>query len=147
MKKIFLLITLISLISTSIVQGEAIKNQENDKAIIIGIVQSTVTCVPEPIDNATVKAEKKFTNEKEEYITQTDSNGEFELIIPEGIYKITAEKKKYEPSLSTPFYIKKVEKDNTYELVFNMLPSNDHSRKVELRFFIRIINLITKIRG
>ena len=72
------------------------KIKVNFEKKIFGIVNESVTCVPNPLPNATVTAIKmNLLEPKISYSTNTDENGEYELNVEPGKYIVFAHKKGY----------------------------------------------------
>jgi hypothetical protein len=72
------------------------KNIVNSEINIFGTVKEAVTCIPNPLPDATVTAIKiDLLGSENSYTTTTDENGEYELNVEPGKYIVFASKRGY----------------------------------------------------
>jgi len=101
------------------------KQINSEDATIKGTVELAETCIPAPLPEATVKITNLNPLETQTYDTVTDLNGEFEVNVPPGSYKIFAEKKGYRSISPRIPYFEKVTSSETYEYEFFMVASKN----------------------
>ncbi len=126
MKKEIILFVIIAVILISGSTNATKITSQKDKQLestIKRTVQLAVTCIPDPIKNATVKAKKINPLTQESFTTKTNPKGEFELEVTQGSYLITSEKNNYRLTSPKIGFIKTVESGITYNLSFYMAPS------------------------
>ena len=127
-KKIIIIFLVLTIFLASTVSAQKIKTEEKPKSLenvtIKGIVKAAVTCIPNPLPNATVIAEPLNPFDTNKYQTKTDSDGSYEMNIPSGTYKIYAEKEKYKTTQPRLWYIEKLEEGNEYNFSFMMIRTN-----------------------
>jgi hypothetical protein len=105
MKKIVYFFIIILLFSTSFVyqiNAEAYNKQSSGiltdfESKIFGTVKEPVTCIPNPLPGATVRAIKTDLLGFGIYSTITDEKGEYELNVEAGRYIVFAHKRGYRP--------------------------------------------------
>jgi len=141
MKKIYIMSLILILLLTSSfasanIQLKKVQNQAN----ITGVVQVAVTCIPDPLADATVKAESLRIINPETYSTTTDENGRFQLTVPAGGYKIYAEKEKYGPLSPRVGYYETLENGESVNLTFNMRLSKSYGKNSLDLLIIKILD-------
>lgn len=150
MKKALFIAALILLLSLSnanafILNVDNKEKTNSEKSTIKGTVEDATTCITNPISRVTVKAVNLNPLKNRSFTDITDSNGEFEIIVSPGSYKISAEKEGYKLTSPRLPYFEKIESGETYEFEFFMIPSKSTRSKIQyLPFFINQIlnNLI-----
>jgi len=154
MKKTVILVILIILLLSTSASANTLKindkNQLNSEdATIIGTVEEAVTCIPDPLPDATVKVTNLNPFIAQTYTTTTDSNGEFEIRVPPGSYKISAEKKGYRMTSPIIPYFEILDSGETYEYKFFMLPSKNKNFINEKENIFTIIHsfIILKLKS
>ena len=128
MKKIFLVLLIIIMLSTT-VSANLIKNDSQvekteEVAIIKGKVQSKFSCLPDPLSGAIVNVKHVnplYINKK--YSDVTDMDGNFSMEVVPGTYKINVKREGYKPLLLNSYEIINAEAGKTYEFTFTMVPS------------------------
>jgi len=143
MKKIFIILSLIAILSTtataSFIENDSSFDNSEDLTIIKGKVEAKVTCRPNPLSGALVTAKSinpLYFNKK--YSDVSDADGNFTIELPPGTYRLNVEREGYRLSLLSSNRIIEVESGETYEIIFSMFLSNSKS----LIFFPRILSFL-----
>jgi len=130
MKKSIILTLLIFLLLSTTTNAYSFRINEKkqinpEEATIKGTVEVAETCIPAPLEEATVKITNLNPLKTQTYTTTTNINGEFEVNVPPGSYKIFAEKKGYKTVSPKIPYFETVTSSKTYEYEFFMIVSKN----------------------
>lgn len=93
-------------------------------ATILGTVNAAITCRPTPLKDARVIAIRVIPAGQLffKYQAFTDSNGEYQLQVPAGFYRVFVRIKGYQQSTPVLFHLKAVEPDHVYTCSFIVRP-------------------------
>ena len=94
--------------------------QLTEKAKIIGAVKVAMTCVPEPLEGAKVYAIRMlpFARLFAKYEAITDINGEYQMEVNSGLYRVFVREKGYLQFNPFLFYLIRVEYSQIYNCSF-----------------------------
>jgi len=102
-----------------------IDNQLTGKATIIGEVKAAMSCVPSPLEGAKVFAIKiiPFGWLFSKYEAITDINGEYQIEVSTGFYRVFSRKAGYLQSIPFLFHLIRVESGKIYNCSFIVIPT------------------------